>query len=189
MANDTFVYLVEEKVLVGRKIRFSESDGGGIPLIDVVKMSAEMHKKRDYGHDDYHRKVYDFESYLLYAGGTPGIFEIMHFHWVSGLIEDLQKLAPHISPELRKRFLENDEDGYPPYSWHADFPECAEGFIKAFDFPAWQFFTREEVDELVGACKKIHEQGDKLGYDVEWRNLIDIHKTRDYDYILFVYQI
>jgi hypothetical protein len=189
MANDTLVYLIEEKVLLERKIRIKESAGEGIPLLEVVKKSAEMHKQREYGKDDYHRKVRDIEGYLREAGGNHGIFQIMHIQNVGGLFDDLKKLAPYMSPELHKRFFENDEDGYPPYSWHADFPEGIEGDILAFDFPAWQFFTKYEINELVGACNKIHEHGDKFLYDVEWRNLVKIHETRDYDYLLFVYQI
>ena len=104
--------------------------------------------------------------------------------------DEIAKHYPGLAHRLRTvSYFEYDgvRSPQPAYTEGSDFPTGYEGWLTAFNVPGWQFFSREEMTQMVYSVEEMLHAGTSLWSDI-WREVILVHEASEYDLAHFLHE-
>jgi hypothetical protein len=179
MANEAHVYFINEANFVSHVLENSDNS-----------QSFEEWLAR-YGSDPFSLS-YDYLSKSSWDNIGSGIMHVTYFRRGWGWFPDRDEIARHY-PGLLHRLITVDyfeydgrKDPMPTYTQGSDYPDEYEGWLRSLNKPGWQFFTNDEMNEMVQSAQMLVSEGESPYLD-SWQELIAKHCATEYDFALFTY--
>jgi len=194
MGNATKVYFYREAVMLSKEV-WLESSAGKFSLSLETFINACVAQVHQYAREDsqIHKRdrisdILDIaEAHILPGYSSPkqqslnldGMQEITTFERAA-VFDDIKKMIPKVSS-----FLQLDL-----YTWvRCDCPRFPRSndtlfrlLVRSIARRGMFFVDKEEMEELMKAAEPMMT---RLGYDLEWKDIIKAHRSEEYDLALF----
>lgn len=178
MANQTWVYTLQEQVFLAHRIKTGRFRLKSLPILTWVQHELTRAANTP-DLSESQRIRYALIDSLCNA---PGMYGVTTFEKPWGLEEDIDALRPFAPESFQERL--NAIFGHPH---GATFPPQLDTPLRVINLRGWTFFTRQEIQQLEPICREAlrDQASDSLEY--EWHDIFTAHTSQPYDWLILIH--